>query len=94
MTCQSPHCPNPSADQELRKMPLGPGRWDGHQIICESCHSRRVKLVADAGGEPLLEWQQLKIATGTGEPHWDRVFLVDNHLNQRIKATQKDCSHS
>ena len=58
--CSGPQCRSDNS-VELRKLPLGPGRWDGSVTVCRQCYLKR-NMCRDAfGGSPLPEWEKLAV---------------------------------
>jgi len=58
--CSGPSCL--SADSaELRKLPLGPGRWDGSVTVCRECYLKRNMCREEFNGTPLKDWAQLAV---------------------------------
>ena len=58
--CSGPHCSSDDTS-ELRKLPLGPGRWDGSVIVCESCCRAHAIERMECHYPPLKDWSELAV---------------------------------
>ena len=58
--CSNPQCSSTDSS-ELRKLPLGPGRWDGSVTVCPGCYLKRNQFQTEFGNSPLPDWEKLAV---------------------------------
>ena len=60
MICSGPQCSS-DGSAELRKLPLGPGRWDGSRNICRQCYDLNNAMREEYFSDLLPDWEKLAV---------------------------------
>ena len=78
--CSNPQCRSDDS-AELRKLPLGPGRWDGSLIVCKSCCRLHAIERMECNLPTLKDWSELAVVKEKQDRHLTDISGLSKHTD-------------